>query len=76
MLTVLERLSAAPNQSVMIGDGANDLIAARDAGVAVIHARYGYGITREHDVTPDAVVDAFAAIPASVRAIAEGRRAQ
>ena len=76
VLTVLERLSVAPAHAVMIGDGANDLIAARDAGVAVIHARYGYGITREHDVTPDAVVDEFAAIPASVRAIAEARRAQ
>jgi phosphoglycolate phosphatase len=76
VLTVLERLSARPAHSVMIGDGANDLIAARDAGVPVIHARYGYGITRDHDVTPAAIVDAFDAIPETLRTIAAARRAQ
>ena len=76
VLTVLDRLSAEPAHSVMIGDGANDLIAARDAGVPVIHARYGYGMTRDHDVTPAAIVDEFAAIPDALKTIAAERRTQ
>jgi phosphoglycolate phosphatase len=76
VLAVLEKLSARPANAAMIGDGANDLIAARDAGVAVIHARYGYGITRDHDVTPDAIIDDFAAIPDAIKTIANSRRTQ
>lgn len=76
VLAVLDRLSAEPAHSVMIGDGVNDLIAARDAGVPVIHARYGYGITRAHDVTPAAIIDEFAAIPDALETIVAARRAQ
>jgi phosphoglycolate phosphatase len=40
---VLERLGAAPAQAVMIGDHANDIHAARGAGVRSVFAAWGYG---------------------------------
>ncbi len=70
VLTALDRLAARPAGAVMIGDGDNDLLAAQAAGVPVIHARYGYGISETLGVTPDAVVDEFSAIPAALKAIA------
>jgi phosphoglycolate phosphatase len=39
----LARLGVASGEAVMVGDHANDLAAARGAGVAAIYAAYGYG---------------------------------
>jgi len=39
----LAAAGAAPDQAVMIGDHANDMLAARGAGVRAIFAAWGYG---------------------------------
>jgi phosphoglycolate phosphatase len=39
----LAAAGAAPEQAVMIGDHANDMLAARGAGVRAIFAGWGYG---------------------------------
>jgi phosphoglycolate phosphatase len=63
LLTALEQLGAAPNESVMIGDNENDYAAARAAGVAVIVMRYGYLRLPPETLAPDAWLDAFADLP-------------
>ncbi|MCW8085172.1 HAD-IA family hydrolase [Sabulicella glaciei] len=40
---VLEAAGAAPGEAVMIGDHANDVLAARGAGVRSVFAAWGYG---------------------------------
>lgn len=43
LLATLAAAGAAPEQAVMIGDHANDMLAARGAGVRAIFAAWGYG---------------------------------
>lgn len=43
ILAVLEKLSADPKRTVMIGDGLHDIHASRAAGVAVCAVGYGLG---------------------------------
>jgi phosphoglycolate phosphatase len=43
LLTVLERLSADPKRTVMIGDGLHDIHASRAAGIAICAVGYGLG---------------------------------
>jgi phosphoglycolate phosphatase len=63
LLTALEQLRAAPNESIMIGDNENDYSAARAAGIAVILMRYGYPRVPPETLMPDAWLDQFADIP-------------
>jgi phosphoglycolate phosphatase len=60
ILAALALVGAAANRSVMIGDGTQDVRAARAAGVACIgfHGGYGDG-TRLLETPPDASVDHF-----------------
>jgi phosphoglycolate phosphatase len=37
-----ERLGVAPNEALMIGDSANDALAAQGAGMPVLLVTYGY----------------------------------
>lgn len=76
VLAVLDRLSAQSTNSVMIGDGDNDLLAAYGARVPIIHARYGYGVSQIHHVAPVAVIDDFSAIPMVLARITGDRRPQ
>ena len=43
LLGTIARAGAAPSRAVMVGDHANDVMAARAAGVASIFALWGYG---------------------------------
>jgi phosphoglycolate phosphatase len=47
ILTVLEKLSADPKRTVMIGDGLHDIHASRAAGIAVCAVGYGLGDPEE-----------------------------
>ncbi|MBI3812014.1 MAG: HAD-IA family hydrolase [Nitrospirae bacterium] len=47
IFTVLEKLSADPKRSVMIGDGMHDVNAARAAGIAICAVGYGLGDSEE-----------------------------
>jgi phosphoglycolate phosphatase len=66
VLAVLQRMGESTENSVMIGDGANDLLVARAAGIAFVHARYGYGIRGVADVLPAAAIDAFSDLPSAL----------
>lgn len=60
LLTIVHRLGATAAEAVMVGDNANDVQAARAAGMPVIvHAR-GYTRVPAADLGADAVIDGFA----------------
>ena len=60
LLAALEGLGAEPGSAVMVGDGRNDVMAARRAGMAVVVVNYGYngGVPPEH-LGADAFIDDF-----------------
>jgi phosphoglycolate phosphatase len=68
----LDRLGAAPDDAVMVGDHRNDVLAARAAGITAIFARYGYGAASLGDLHPDAVIERFAELPGALRVIWRG----
>src|SRR5579863_6250403 len=59
LLAALDRLGVAPSRAAMVGDHANDVLAARNAGTAAILARYGYGAATLGGLRPDAAIDHF-----------------
>jgi phosphoglycolate phosphatase len=67
---VLERLGARPAQSVMIGDSAHDLEAARALGVPCILVSFGYTPVPAHELGADRVIDHFEELPAALASLA------
>ena len=63
MRAALAALELAPNRAVAVGDHANDLLAARGAGLRAIFARYGYGSLTPDLPRPAAIIDAFTELP-------------
>lgn len=63
---VAERLGAAPDASVMVGDNANDVGAARAAGMPVIAVSYGYPRMPVAELGADLVIDRFADLPGAL----------
>jgi phosphoglycolate phosphatase len=69
LLAAIDQLGSCPNEAAMVGDNENDYAAARAAGIPVILMRYGYLRVPPQTVVPDAWLDDFAAIPATLATI-------
>jgi phosphoglycolate phosphatase len=70
----LAGLNAEPTATVMVGDSATDVQAARAVGLAVIVlVSYGYTATPAHALGADAVIDTLHELPAALALLA-GRR--
>ena len=61
---------AADGSAVMVGDSANDVAVARAAGVPVVVVSFGYTAIAPAELGADAVIDAFAELPATLAALA------
>lgn len=59
---VLKRLGINPDQALMVGDNANDVGTARNAGVPVIVVDYGYTRLSPAEMGADKVVSSFGEI--------------
>jgi phosphoglycolate phosphatase len=59
LLGVVRGLGATPGQSLMVGDSANDVVAARAAGVRVVAVSFGYTITPARELGADITIDRF-----------------
>ena len=70
MRAALAALEVPPHRAIAVGDHANDLLAARAAGVRSIFARYGYGTLTADLPPPIAVIDAFARLPEALARLA------
>jgi phosphoglycolate phosphatase len=63
LLAGVNKLGVRPEESVMIGDNANDVNAARGAGFPVIVCRFGYTKGPAEDLNGDLIIDHFDALP-------------
>lgn len=70
LLAALEALGVAPERAVMVGDSANDVAAARAAGLPVILVSFGYTTIPAAELGADALIDHFAALPEALAALA------
>ena len=70
LLAVLDAMSVAPSDAVMIGDSANDVAAARNAGVPVVVVSFGYTPVPAVELGADAVIDHFDELPAALAGLA------
>ena len=68
---VLERLGASPARSVMVGDSAYDLQAARTLGVPCVLVSFGYTPVPARALGTEWVIDRFADLPAALASLAE-----
>jgi phosphoglycolate phosphatase len=70
LLAVIERLGASPAEAVMVGDNANDVHAARAAGIPVILRAGGYIRVPATELGADAVIETFAELPEALARVA------
>jgi len=59
ILGTLDAIGVAPDRAVMIGDSANDLNAARNAGIPVVLVTFGYTTVPVGELGADALIDHF-----------------
>ncbi|HYF85230.1 phosphoglycolate phosphatase [Azospirillum sp.] len=69
LLAVLDALNGPSAGAVMVGDGANDLAAARAAGVACILVSYGYARGNPADLAADRLIHHFTDLPDALEAV-------
>ncbi len=70
LLAVTERLGRPAAGAVMVGDGPNDVLAARAAGIRVIAVSYGYPRVAPSALAADLLIDRFADLPKALHALA------
>lgn len=70
---LLAELGHDPARAVMVGDSRNDALAARGAGLPFIAVSYGYCAGTVEELAADAVIDAFADLPAALARLAAHR---
>ncbi|MCB2101705.1 MAG: phosphoglycolate phosphatase [Rhodobacterales bacterium] len=66
LMAVVSALGAGPGEAVMVGDNANDVAAARAAGLPVYVMSYGYTRIPSAELGADGVLDGFAQIPGAI----------
>ena len=64
LFEAMECLGAAPERTIMVGDTATDVAAARNAGIKVVAVSYGYSVRPATDLGADAILADFAKLPA------------
>ena len=64
LLTAIEAAGGDPSRAIMVGDSASDAGAARAAKTPLVLVTFGYTETPVTELGADAVVDAFARLPA------------
>jgi len=69
LLAVLDALNGPPAFAVMVGDGPNDVAAARAAGVACILVSYGYARGNPADLAADRLIHHFTDLPDALEAV-------
>ncbi len=64
LLALLTQLGASPARAVMVGDGINDVLAARAAGMTAVLVSYGYARVPVPELGADRIVDSMTELPA------------
>jgi phosphoglycolate phosphatase len=66
--TLMQEASAAPHQTLMIGDSKVDILTARNAGAWTLGCKFGFGPQNLMEVPPDIVVESAHDWPAALAA--------
>ncbi|SJZ68489.1 phosphoglycolate phosphatase [Consotaella salsifontis] len=74
LLLACERLGLSPEDAVFIGDGENDVEAAKAAGMPVIIVRGGYGLVPTEKLGATRVIDRLDELPAVLDEMAATRK--
>jgi phosphoglycolate phosphatase len=69
---VLARLGADPTRAVMVGDSANDVMAAQASGVPCVLVSFGYTRVPARELGAARVIDHMSELPAALASLAEG----
>lgn len=69
LLAVLDTLGSTPEKAVMVGDNANDVGAARAAGMRVILRTGGYTVVPAEQLGADAVITGFDELPSVLKGL-------
>ncbi len=70
---VLDELGLEAGHAVMVGDSGADAGAAKAAGMTLVLASFGYCQTPLPELEPDAVIDSFGELQATLRTLARRR---
>ncbi len=68
----VDRMNAGGRRAVMIGDSANDVNAARNAGIPVIAVTFGYTQVPARDLGADVVIDHFDELDTALASLTGG----
>ena len=69
VLAALERIAVPPSRAAMVGDGPNDVAAARGAGLPVVILSYGYSRVPAERLGADRVIARFSDLPAALASL-------
>lgn len=69
LLETVARVGGARDRTILVGDTATDRETARRAGAPCVLCRFGYAAEPVEALTPEAVVDSLAELPALVPAL-------
>jgi phosphoglycolate phosphatase len=72
LIAALASMEASPEEALMIGDGANDVAAARSLGIPIILLESGYGEIPMAQLGGDMLLADFGEIPEALRRIDQG----
>lgn len=75
ILTVVERLGGDPAQTVMVGDSAVDVGAARDAKLPVVAVSFGFSSVPAAELEADALIDHYDQLWDALAAVHQARKA-
>ena len=74
LLNTLAAMGTDRAGAVMLGDGANDAIAAQAAGIPVVLVSFGYGKAPLSDLAPNRIIDSFAELSGALAAVSASGR--
>jgi phosphoglycolate phosphatase len=69
LLGLLGQIGAEPDSAVMLGDGLNDALAARRAGLPLIAVAHGYGRVPVEELGADLVIETFSELAGALAAL-------
>jgi phosphoglycolate phosphatase len=67
LLLAIEASGGRPERALMVGDSISDVLAARNAGVPVVVASFGYTDVPAAELGADALIDHYTELPALAR---------
>src|SRR5215208_3930703 len=69
LLKTIRQAGGGPERAIMVGDSANDINAARAAGIPIVAVDFGYTEIPVTQLKPDRIISGFDELPVAVRGL-------